>query len=62
MMNPMVRVAEQPQDLHLITHPALCAPLNVPLAVLSLVPVSVIPSTGAVELTLVPSQLLGLSG
>ena len=29
-MIPMVRVAEQPQDLHLITHPALCAPLNRP--------------------------------
>jgi hypothetical protein len=28
LMIPMVRVAEQPQDLHLITHPALCAPLT----------------------------------
>ena len=31
-MISMVRVAERPQEPHLITHPALCAPLNHPLA------------------------------
>ena len=36
LMIPMVRVAERPQDPHLITHPALCAPLNHPLAAVSL--------------------------